>query len=373
MRIAVVMVVVAVWVVGAIWLPARARAQSGTDVSRAIPVHPDVATVLQLPDEITDVWSIGGDEVMVKGVGAELYLRPRPATPAGVEVFIEVQTRTLHRMFLLRVVERAADATPRLVVPPQASAECAAECAEMIPAAPDASPAPAEPPATAALSARGPEPEHAPAAPVSPPAAPVPEAVIAPDVEPATARAAAAARSQRFELSVHALAGLGTTALHVPGYQATYARQPHRTFGMRFVGWRPGSWWGMEANVSGEWLIAPTVHRRMNDTTELHLSGPWLRADAGLRMRYEASLAPTAYAGIGFQVHLRDIETFKTDRYERSEDMPFSGVLALGLGLEYQAGNLLLGLDLHVRQGVPADYRSVAALLSVGYFLDRGE
>jgi hypothetical protein len=127
----------------------------------------------------------------------------------------------------------------------------------------------------------------------------------------------------------------------------------------------------VEANVSGESLTAPTVHTRMD--TELHISGPWLRADAGLRMRYEASLAPTAYVGAGLQARHRDIETRKADGDGRSEDMPFSGVVAVGLGLEHRAGNVLLGLDLHVRQGVPAEYRSVSVVLSLGFFLDRGD
>jgi hypothetical protein len=53
--------------------------------------------------------------------------------------------------------------------------------------------------------------------------------------------------------------------------------------------------------------------------------------------------------------------------------MPFLGVLVLGMGLEHRAGNLLLGVDFQVRQGVPADYRSVTWLLSAGYVLAQGE
>src|SRR5690606_2560674 len=145
-------------VVCAVWLPTLARAQTGTDVSPAIPVHPDVPTILALPDEITGVWPIGGDELMVHGVRSELYLRPRPGTPAGVEALIEVETRTLHRIFLLRVAERAEDATLRLVVPAPAAAEDAGAAApapariesaspEAVAAAiePEPAPAPAEP------------------------------------------------------------------------------------------------------------------------------------------------------------------------------------------------------------------------------------
>ena len=53
--------------------------------------------------------------------------------------------------------------------------------------------------------------------------------------------------------------------------------------------------------------------------------------------------------------------------------MRYRGVLTLGLGLQRRAGNVLLGVDFQIRQGVPADYRSVEALLSVGFFLDQGE
>jgi hypothetical protein len=50
--------------------------------------------------------------------------------------------------------------------------------------------------------------------------------------------------------------------------------------------------------------------------------------------------------------------------------MPFLGVLALGLGLEYRSRDMSLGLELHIRQGVPDEYRSISAVLSAGFFLD---
>ena len=354
MRLCLLTVVMLVW---AVWLPARVRAQSGTDVSPAIPVHPDVPTILRLPDEIVGIWSIRDRVVMVKGVGNELYLRPRPDTPAGVEALIEVKTRTLHRIFLLRVVERGEDATPLVVVPAPA-----AECAQAGPEPSSMAPTPAEP--LAPVPHLEPEPAPVETEPVTP----------APATEAATERAGAS----RFEFSVHAVGALaGTTALEVPGYEGTLARKSHRAFGIRVVGARRDAPWALEANLSGEWLAAPTVHTRTGDNEfteeELHIGGPWLRADAGLRMRAGTRLAPTAYAGFGLQAHHRDIEKVTLNGRERSETMPFLGVLVLGMGVEHRAGNLLLGLDCNVRQGVPAEYRSVTVLLSVGYVLDQGE
>jgi hypothetical protein len=354
--------VMAAWMVSAIWFPARARAQSDTEELPVLLLHWRVSTSLQLPDEITEVRLLDREQFRFLTLDDMLHIRPQQGTPAGTEALLVVATRTLRRTFLVRVAQHARDVNIDVVVLPGDGPQTIEAATSGLPTV-----APMEPPVVPAAPP-APEPEPAPT-----PAEPAPMS----GVEPASERATVASRSRRFELSVHGIVVLaGTTALDVPGYEATYARQPHRVFGMRVTGRRPGSSWGLEVSVSGEWPAAPTVHtktdRREGDT-EIHISGPWLRADAGLRMRYEAPLAPTAYAGIGLQAHHRDVETFNGIGGGRSEAMPFRGVLALGIGLEHRAGNLLLGLELHLRQGVPEDYRSMAALLSVGYVLDQGE
>ena len=192
------------------------------------------------------------------------------------------------------------------------------------------------------------------------------------------------AGSPGFEISVHAVAALvGATEITVAGYEASAVRQALRAFGLRLTGAPPGRWWAVEANIGGESLAGPTVHGRGDETRRevVEVSGPLLRGDVGLRARVGTPWSLTASAGIGLLVHLRDIEHTAEDPFdegtpqddEPTRDMPFGGVLALGLGLQYQARNVLLGLDFQVRQGVPADYRSVEAVLSVGCFLNLGE
>jgi hypothetical protein len=174
---------------------------------------------------------------------------------------------------------------------------------------------------------------------------------------------------------VHAVAALGTTEVTVAGYEPKDVRQPHHAFGVLVAGHPRDTWWSVEASVSGEWPVAPVTYIQADgdERHEVEVDGPRLRADVGLKARFGSSLIPTAYAGIELQAHLRDIESARAGDDEPTGDMPFASVLALGMGLEYRAGDLLLGLDLHIRQGLPADYRSVAALLSVGCFLDQGE
>lgn len=285
-------------------------------------------------------------EIRVARVGNKLYVRPRAGTAAGVEASLEVETGTLRRTFQVRVVRRARDANLDVLVLPL---EAQPRIELVTPLLPPVVPAPP----------LAPEPALRPVEPV-------------PSIAEAIERDTATARALRFELSVQGVAGLGTTALDVPGYAPTNARQPHRVIGVRIAGRRPGAAWGLEANVSGEWAAAPTMH--MRGANKLDMSGPWLRADAGLRGRLGTRLMPTFHGAIGLQAHHRDIEPAGMDQLSGgTKGMPFGGVLALGMGLEYRAGDLLLGLELHVRQGVPNDYRSVGWFLSVGFFLDQGE
>jgi hypothetical protein len=347
-------------------LSAPAYAQHGMEVSSVILVHPAVPTMLLFPEDIEAVWSIGRGEVMVKGVGRTLYLRPRPATPAGVEVFIEVKTATLHRLFQLRVVERAEDAARELTVPPATATQGEASASAIprggLPALPE--PAPGTPPPRSRDTGQTSEPEPG---------------------APAHAHTAPEPPGQHLVLSLHALVALaGATAVEVAGYEPDDARQSHRAAGVRLAAAPRDARWSLEASIVGEWPTAPTTHDKLNLARHeiLTLHGPWLRAEVGMRARLGTTVMPTAYAGIGLQARFLEIEVInetpmQPDEDEapadRRQDMPFGGVLSLGLGLEYRAGDVLLGFEFQMRQGVPADYRSVEALLSVGFYLDHGE
>jgi hypothetical protein len=356
--------------------PGAGDGEPVAEASPEIPVHPKVTTYLIFPDEIVRARFTGMVTGMMRATNLDekLLIRPSAGLSEGDEVPLRVQTATLRQRFRLRVVRRAADAWRHVVV--------------LAPAA--ASPEPPVTTARAMLSramrmvidgllasrdtdASGRESHPAPIKAAGAAATPAPLASLTGHgAAPAKERAGAAARP-RFAISIHAVAALaGTTELTVPGYTPTNARQRHRSLGLRVAGLRPGSSWGWEVNVSGEWPAAPTEHRREN--VRLDITGPLLRADAGLRVRVGTTLMPTFYAGAGLQAHHRDDETASTlEQIEWSRSMPFRGVLAVGMGLEYRIGDVLLGLELHLRQGVPVEYRSTAVSLSVGIPLDQGE
>ncbi len=363
------------------FLKGTARAQLCTaegDEPLEILLHPGASTTVQLPEEILDARIRHRGEFLFEAVGHDLNLRPLPGTPAGTEALVQVETGTLYRTFRLRVVERVEDAQREVVVSPVAAVERAGAAAA--PAIPATEPAVAEPAASAPASAPGPSEPSAPE-----PARPEGGVTTEPAGAAAADRDAAAAGSLRFEISVHAVAALaGTTEITLAGLEGKDARQSHRAFSMRVAVAPPDAWWSVEASVGGEQLAAPTTHGNDREDSPRAdvavVSGPLLRADAGMRARLGTRFSPTVYAGGGFQARHRDIEhTTKrpidepSPQDDTTRDMPFRGVLALGMGLEYRAGNLLLGVELHVRQGVPADYRSVSWLVSVGFVLDQGE
>lgn len=387
-------------IVMAISLPGvTALAQPDGDLWDTILVHPDVTTVLHLPDEVEGVRvtaSVAG-LIQATKLGDKVLIRPQRGAPAWDEVSLQVKTATVRVRFRLRLARRAHDAWRHVAV---RLAERAAED----PAPGTSEAAPGEPAASAPAGVSSPEaPEPAASASASAPPPPepsVPEPSVpagAVTAEPGTAAAvdqrdaaaegerdAPAAGSPRFEISVHAVAALvGAAELTVAGYEASAVRQALRAFGVRLTGAPPGRWWAVEANISGESLAEPTVHKddwRGTRRDVVEVSGPLLRGDVGLRARVGAPWSLTAYVGGGLLVHLRDIEHTKevtdeppTPDDEPTRDMPFGGVLAVGMGLQYQAGPMLLGLDFQVRQGVPADYRSVTAVVSVGCFLNAGE
>lgn len=356
-----------------IFLEGPARAQSGTEPMVTIPVHPDVTTTLHLPDEVVRVRftvQIAGLIGAVTG-GDMVFIRPRPDIPIGEEVTVAIWTATARVRLRLRVVENARDALLEVAVVVPDAEPVAGEPARDISQA-----APAEPAASTPI--------HVPR--LVPPAAPEPAApTAAMTVEPRglaateAEREPAKASAARFELSVHVDGTLtGTTVLTVRGFQAVEARQSHQAFGGRITVAPPDTWWAVETRFAGEWPAAPSVHDRpdSNGSPEsrevLAVSGPRLRVDAGWKARFGAPWSATAYVGPGIQMHHRDVEKRLDGGAESRSDMPLGGVLALGLGLEYRTGALLLGVELHLRQTVPAEYRSMSVLLSVGTFLNQG-
>lgn len=356
----------AVLILVAILLPALARAQSGTDTSLDIPVHPRVSTILQLPDAIEHAWITDSDDFRVAIVDNQLYVRPRPGTPIGVEGLLEVKTRTIRRAFQLRVVERAGDARQDVLV---LVADAEQDIEEAAPEATPVVPAELVEPLVPAVQ------EPAASAPTS--AAPAPAAAPAErDIAADTRRGAAAAGASRFDLSVHAIVGLGATAVDLAGYKPGTGWQPHQTLGVRLAGEPRGSRWGLELDISGERLAGSLTYNPDGAFSELDVSGPWLRAMLSMRARVETSTRwiVSASAGIGAQAHLRRTKTLDNDgEQDSSSTMNRGGVLALGVGLQYRARDVLLGVEFRVWQGAPDEYRSIAAFLTVGRFLDQGD
>jgi hypothetical protein len=328
-------------------VPAHARR---VDASLEIPVHPQIATILHLPDAVERVRVYHGGhhpgKIDSTYAGRTVHVRPRPDTPAGADALLEVQTRTVRLTFWLRVVENAGDAREDILVmtrEPERPAE------EVAPGRDDTARRPSRPT-------------------VSPPqpAARVPEAGLVP-------------RRSPFDLSIHAVAALpGFTSLGVAGFEPKNALRPHLALGPRFAAAPRGGWWAIEAGVLWEWLILPTKHTRAapngRQTELLEVGGSWLRMEVGFRAQLEAMWKPSLYAGIGMQAHFVRSELGQDQQPIRSTlEMTYAVVPALGLGLQRQIGDVFLGIDIQMRQGIPFHYRSVDAFLSVGYVLDRGE
>jgi hypothetical protein len=107
----------------------------------------------------------------------------------------------------------------------------------------------------------------------------------------------------------------------------------------------------------------------------LAVSGPLLRAEVSMSAQLGTKWIPFASAGIGMQVQLRRTEA--TDVLDMPEppvaEMKPGAVLALGMGLQHRAGDVLLGLEFQGRYGGPDGYSSIGAIWTVAYFLDQGE
>jgi hypothetical protein len=182
---------------------------------------------------------------------------------------------------------------------------------------------------------------------------------------------------------VHAVVGLaGVTGHEVPGYAPEKGRSSHRAFGLR-VAIRPrDTWWAIEVGVGGERLAAPTLHVRELvegvKREEREVSGLRLGMDLGIRARAGTRWMATAYGGLGLQAHLSKVQdTTIIDRVRMplpsAEDLTYNAVLTLGLGTLRRIRGVMLGIDFQMRQGVPAEYRSVVVLLSAGFPLDQGD
>jgi hypothetical protein len=340
-------------------LPAPAHAQADTDELSVILLHPGVATTFDLADDDARVRIFDDREIRIALFGEQLFLRPRPGTPVGLEGLLEIETRTVHKTFRLRVVRHARDAHRTIVVasPPELPAVALLRPPVLFQEPPVASTALPE-----KSSTRGPGPAmpHAPE-----PAAPAPQRN--------DERASATTKSRRIELSVHAFGTIvGTTEINIEGYDPKQARRSHRSLGVRVAGSPRDAVWAVECGISGEWLDAPTLHAGQRD--ELHaVGGPSLRVDAGMRLRLRSRWAPTVYAGVGLQAHHRDIAPLDVPAEPMvptlpSQALPFGGVVALGLGFEHRFRNVSLGLEVHMRQGLPDFYHSVSTVVSLGFF-----
>jgi hypothetical protein len=210
-------------------LPAPARGQSEEGELQEIPVHPNVTTVVSLPDEIELARVTGRTTGMMQATrgGKLVHVQPRASLRPGTEVLLYVQTATVRRRFRLRVVRRARDASERVMVSgpdPELISAASASAGTPVPPLPDSS----------RDSGR---------------AGDLGEEIIGP--------APVAIRSRRPEISAHLLGSAGFTGLDVPGYQPSSARQFHAGFGARLRVTRPDASWALEANIITDLLDGP--------------------------------------------------------------------------------------------------------------------
>jgi hypothetical protein len=89
-------------------LPRLVRAQPSADAAPVILLHPGVATVFHLPDDITHARVHDRGEIRLAVVGDELFVRPRPGTLAGMKASLEVEARTARWTFRARARQRRA-------------------------------------------------------------------------------------------------------------------------------------------------------------------------------------------------------------------------------------------------------------------------
>ncbi|HWN69861.1 MAG TPA: hypothetical protein VNM90_19600 [Haliangium sp.] len=287
-----------------------------------------MTTILRMPDGIELARLSGHPTGMIEVTRAEnlLYIRPRAGLRAGTEVSLLVQTPTVHKRFLLRVVRRARDAWSHVTM-------------------------------------LGPDDKPAPDAGDSRPTAEVEETSTSPALAPI--------RSPRTEISVHVVGSMGFTGLDIPGQQPFVTRLLHAGFGGRMMVTRRGAWWALETNFT---LDLPDGAMSFDDSDPRDpggtVEGSWLRMEVGMRALLGGTKwNPSLYAGAGVQAHLRRTKDSRPQQ-AFSETMPRGAVLVLGIGLQRRVHKLVMGLDFQVREGAPDGYHSAAVLWSAGFHLD---
>lgn len=346
--------------VAAAWLAAfmvmmsfstTARAQWSAGDIYEVPVHPETATIVQLPDEVTRTRVTPGAAMRVTLAGRTVHVRPDAGVPLGLQALLEVETASMLLTFRLRVIENFKEARQELVVvalkseqraeegpllgrgqpndagqDPDDAAQDPEDTADLKDAAHDPEDA-AHDPADAAQTARmemrsGSRGAGAGAALAPAPAEPAAGRDVVTerpgDVAVDDADTVVDTEPRKLDVSVHAVGGLpGFTTLHVPGYESGDARQMHLTFGVRAAGAPRGSWWAIEAGITGELPLTPTSHIKMASgglVEVLEMSGPLLRMDLGLRAHFGTRWRPTVHAGFGLQAHVRSVDEFAPAR-----------------------------------------------------------
>ncbi|ACY13105.1 hypothetical protein Hoch_0464 [Haliangium ochraceum DSM 14365] len=345
-----------------------AQAQSAIragDVSQPALVHQDEVTGLVYPDTIARVQPMPEDVLLFETFENRLYVLPKKGTEPGTEVMLEVETRAQRLILWVLVVKQVQDADKRLIVlapgspygdEPDMRRELASSMYEG-----------AEEWETSVATEAG-EAEATEGAGVE--AAAEDAAMVVVDASE-NAPEPAPTEGQPFELSVHALGGLGVTALAARrGVGNT--RVAHATTGIR-LGWAPSaSFWEVEADARAAWPTgALTVESDEGDETTT-TSGTWLRGTVGVKVGAGEVWRSSLRASVGGLAHVRSTVWESVGEQDRSESMPLGAVFSVGAGLERRLrGDLVVGIDWELSRSGLDDYLAVGMQVSVGRILEK--
>lgn len=370
--VAVRLGVVVLVVMGTLAGPAQAQsAIRAGDVSQPALVHQDEVTGLVYPDKITRVQPVPEDVLLFEIFENRLYVLPKKGTAPGTEVMLEVETRAQRLILWVLVVKQVQDADKRLIVlapgspygdEPDMRRELASSMYEgaegwETSVATEAGEAEAE-----AMDGAGAE------------AAAEDAAMVVVDASE-NAPEPAPTEGQPFELSVHALGGLGVMELGAEGLPASTSRRSYAAMGGRLSIAPPESWWAVEADASVLFPDGPFTYRPADGSESgRSVAGPLLRGLASLRVRTGSTWVPSVFAGVGMQAHLRTAVQELVTPSQTDETFPRGMVWAFGVGLQHWTpSDWLLGFDVVSHQGGPDDHFSVAARFSVGRSLKQRE